>query len=122
MSLELYEVYVQRFPSSGDKWRVSASGGSAPRWNRDGRELFYISNDANLMTVPIVNQADLKFGVARALFPLRLPGVGVQYGKDYAVSADGQRFLVNTRLPTSNGSPITVVLNWTQTLRPTASP
>jgi hypothetical protein len=30
----------------------------------------------------------------------------------YTVSADGQRFLVNTPLEEDNSSPVTVVLNW----------
>jgi len=34
------EVYVQTFPASGGRWRVSTGGGSQPKWRRDGRELF----------------------------------------------------------------------------------
>ena len=35
----------------------------------------------------------------------------------YTVSADGQRFLVNTPLEEDNSSPVTVVLNWTAELK-----
>ena len=34
-----HEVYVARFDSPGDKWRISTSGGAEARWPRDGREL-----------------------------------------------------------------------------------
>ncbi|HKR59003.1 MAG TPA: protein kinase, partial [Pyrinomonadaceae bacterium] len=33
------EVYVQTFPTSGNKWQVSTAGGVFPRWRRDGKEL-----------------------------------------------------------------------------------
>jgi hypothetical protein len=36
-----YEVYVQRFPTLGEKHRISTHGGIQPCWSRDGRELFY---------------------------------------------------------------------------------
>ncbi|MGH9315540.1 MAG: protein kinase domain-containing protein, partial [Thermoanaerobaculia bacterium] len=36
------EVYVQTFPVSAAKWRISPDGGSQPRWRRDGKEIFYL--------------------------------------------------------------------------------
>ncbi|MCA1660594.1 MAG: hypothetical protein LC642_08695, partial [Verrucomicrobiaceae bacterium] len=47
------EVYVQTFPASGGRWRVSTDGGRQPRWRRDGRELFYITADGKLMAVDV---------------------------------------------------------------------
>ncbi len=35
------EIYVQPFPGAGAKTRVSAQGGTKPRWARSGKELFY---------------------------------------------------------------------------------
>jgi len=38
------EVYVRAFPPSagpGGKWQISNSGGSSPRWSRNGHDLFY---------------------------------------------------------------------------------
>lgn len=43
------EVYVRTFPASDAKWRISANGGSAPRWRGDGREVFYLAADGRLM-------------------------------------------------------------------------
>lgn len=37
------EVYVRPFPASTGKWLVSTQGGGWPRWNPNGRELFYRS-------------------------------------------------------------------------------
>jgi eukaryotic-like serine/threonine-protein kinase len=35
------QIYVQSFPPSGGKWQISTSGGSAPRWRGDGKEIYY---------------------------------------------------------------------------------
>ena len=40
-----------------------------------------------------------------------------QFGRTYDVSADGQRFMVNAQVGEEN-TPISLVLNWTQTLEP----
>ena len=37
--------------------------------------------------------------------------------EQYAVSPDGQRFLVNVTSDETNGSPVTIVLNWLNGLR-----
>ena len=102
------EVYVVRFPSGGGKARVSAAGGSHPRWRRDGKELFYVSLDNQLMAAGIAGAGDdVRVGDAAALFRIVPPA---QPGYTYDVSADGQRFIVNTDL---GGVPaLNVVLNW----------
>jgi Tol biopolymer transport system component len=88
------EVYVTAFPSAGRKWRVSAGGGSQARWRRDGSELFYVALDGKLMSVSVKAQrSDFEVGAVRPLFEVRFPYA--QYHA-YDVSADGQRFLVNT--------------------------
>jgi eukaryotic-like serine/threonine-protein kinase len=54
---------------SEGKWQVSSTGGTAPRWHRDGKELFYISADNKLM-VAIVDTKGPAFAVVavHALF------------------------------------------------------
>ena len=39
------EVFVTSFPPGGGKWQISDGGGSQPKWSRDGRELFFRSDD-----------------------------------------------------------------------------
>ena len=48
-----------------------------------------------------------------ALFATRIPGGAIQgaFRQQYAVSPDGQRFLINS-LIAGAASPITLVLNW----------
>ena len=108
------EVYVQAFPTPSDKWQISTAGGSYPRWRRDGKEIFYIGADRKLMAVAIQADSTLQAGQPQALFEPRVFGAPVI---NYTVSADGQRFLVNTPAEGSNSAPVTVVLNWTSEMK-----
>jgi predicted Ser/Thr protein kinase len=110
-----YEIYVQPFPGPGVKERVSANGGAQVRWRRDGRELFYVALDRTLMAVPIrvpPSGGTIEPGTPVSLFPTRISGGAVPRGKhQYAVSPDGQRFLMLVAVE-EPASPITVILNW----------
>ena len=48
-----FEVYVETVPRSDRKWPVSTNGGYEPRWRADGGEIYYLSEDRNLMAVPV---------------------------------------------------------------------
>ena len=63
------EVYVQPFPKSGAKWMVSTKGGSLPKWRKDGKELFYLSEDSKLMAVNIKYEPAFEATPPKALFP-----------------------------------------------------
>src|SRR5258708_35442407 len=69
-----FEVYVQTFPPSDRKWPVSTGGGYEPRWRRDGRELYYLSEDRKLMALPISIAPVFEAGAAKRLFPHPPPG------------------------------------------------
>jgi dipeptidyl aminopeptidase/acylaminoacyl peptidase len=111
------EIYVQSFPPGRGKWQISTNGGAQPQWRRDGRELFYMSGDLKLMAVEI-RAAPNRFeaSLPRPLFNLHIVTLPV-VRNHYAVSADGQRFLVNTLVEESAPSPLTVVMNWTADLK-----
>ena len=52
------EIFVRPFPvGGGGKWQISTTGGSHPRWTRDGRELVFQSGD-QLLKVSYTAQAD----------------------------------------------------------------
>jgi len=115
-----WQVYVQPFPANGAKWQVSTEGGAEPRWRRDGKELFYIGGQRNLMAIPIEKGKEFRVGAAKRLFSTQFVGpLASSWAavKHYAVTADGQRFLVNTAIDDTPDAPITVVLNWTAALK-----
>jgi serine/threonine protein kinase len=106
------EVYVLSFPQLGGKWTVSTSGGRAPVWSRDGRELYYYSRDNKIMAVEVTPGKQFQFGIPKALFPVRF-SVG---SARFEVSRDG-RFLVPAAVEQDASAPMTVVLNWPEMLK-----
>jgi Tol biopolymer transport system component len=122
------EVYVRPSRDAIGEWPISTTGGSYPRWRQDGRELFYISADRKLMVVPISTVgSDLQPGLPNPLFDVRVPNLFFPpdpitatgtASYPYAVSGDGQRFLVAVdQTQAAAGPPITVVVNWPARLR-----
>jgi hypothetical protein len=108
------QVYVQSFPTLGGQRQISTEGGTQPRWRRDGKELFYLAPDRKLMAVTVKTGATFEADAPRALFQTALNVTDLR--QTYAVSADGQRFLLNAPLETES-PPITIVLNWTGLLK-----
>jgi Tol biopolymer transport system component len=107
-----YEIYATPFPGASGKRQISISGGRLPKWR--GNELFYLSPDNKLMVSVVTVHGDtLEVGAAQPLFEIRPGGPG----NTYDVTADGQRFLVNTAVEQQITSPITLVLNWTADLK-----
>jgi hypothetical protein len=115
-------VYVRPFPaSSGGKWLVSNSGGNQARWRSDGKELFYIGPSGVLMAADVrVSGSALEIGTPKMLFHTEILGglgSGANTAWRYAVSKDGQRFLINSTMEQTTSSPITVVTNWIEGLK-----
>ncbi|MCA1652431.1 MAG: protein kinase, partial [Acidobacteria bacterium] len=113
------EVYVRGFAtdfssgsaSAGGTTLVSRGGGTAPRWRRDGRDLFYLAPDGKMMAVDVNAGQEFSVGTPAALFqtpPRTVVG---------DVTADGKRFLLVTPVAPSASVPFTVVLNWTAGLK-----
>jgi serine/threonine protein kinase len=118
-----YEVYAQPFPRPVGKWQVSTAGGNQPRWRHDGKELFYIAPDGTLVAAPIVLRSDgqaPEVGKSTALFRTSIVvGATRSSGSshEYAVTPDGQRFLINVTTNEATTTPIPVMTNWTTALK-----
>jgi Tol biopolymer transport system component len=114
----IYEVHVLPFaptsskPPSGN-WTISIGGGRDPHWRGDGRELFYVASNRKMMAVPVRTDGDgIVRGTPEALFDVRFPVEGTTLSH-YAVTADGQRFLIAADPETSSESPpLQVTVNW----------
>jgi Tol biopolymer transport system component len=109
-----WEIYVQPFRRPGERVRVSVDGGGQPEWRGDGKELFFRSADGRLMAVDVQETAEaLEVGLPSALFEV---GSYAPFVDQYAVSADGQRFLVKVSVEQDSRERIHVVTNWTSLL------
>jgi eukaryotic-like serine/threonine-protein kinase len=107
------EIYVSPFPNANSKWQVSNSGGQEPRWRQDGKELFYLGGDGKMMSVTVTADATFAAGTPAALFQThRRQPISNEDVFSYDVSADGQRFLIATKVDDANAAPLSVMLNW----------
>ena len=109
-----YEVVMTSFPNTSGKWQVSTSGGVQPRWRADGKEIYFISPDLEMMAAAVrAAGGSLETDTPVALFQTKLRRHGAVEAKhQYDVTKDG-RFLINETVDDADSTPpITLILNW----------
>ena len=112
------EIYVQSFPDLNNRKQVSTAGGANPEWRRDGRELFYLAADGNLMSVEVKTDGVFEASIPKSLFRIKSPRVATQnYEKLYTVTPDGERFLVRSAVSQEDPLTINVLTNWEKGLK-----
>ena len=117
------EIYIRPFAApaapgatgqaASGQWQVSTASGIFPAWRHDGKELYYVAPNGEMMAAPITTtETTLQPGAPVALFPPRIFGGAADsaQGRQYDVTRDG-RFLINTVLDDAS-SPITLIQNW----------
>jgi dipeptidyl aminopeptidase/acylaminoacyl peptidase len=96
----------------GGKWLISASGGRSPRWRGDGKEIFYLSPDNQMMAAGVEERGNgIEVRSAQALF--RAP-VSISFSP-YDVTLDGKKFVINTL--SEQNTPLALVVNWMANLK-----
>jgi eukaryotic-like serine/threonine-protein kinase len=109
-----FEIYIAPFMHSGMKTLVSSQGGVYAIWKSDGRELFYMDPNNRMMSVQVRPGTSLDVDSPQPLF--QAPATS-GWSSAYAVSSDGQRFLLNTVAPQQPPvPPIDVLIHWSQLL------
>jgi Tol biopolymer transport system component len=118
------DIYVEPFPPTGSRRRISQDGGYMPLWSPEGSELFYrpIATTAGrtLRSVDIVTEPAFGFSNEQTL---PVEGFNVVSGyRDYDMSPDGKRLLmVFPADRPDSGEPvrpqINIVLNWFEELK-----
>ena len=110
------EVYVQAFPTPTQRWQISTAGGGDARWSADGRQLFYIAEDRQLMSVAVKSGETFEHGNAVPLFDTGMDPYWGTSRNHYDVTRDG-RFLMMVPVVDDRASPFNITLNWTAHLR-----
>jgi hypothetical protein len=107
------EIWVRPFGRDGSARRLSPEGGVQPRWRSDGKELYYVAPDRQIMAVALGAWDAETPPTAKALFQARIRGLqGLAFGQDYVPAELGQKFLVAEDVDGSGDNDLTVVLNW----------
>ena len=105
-----FEIYARPFPGPGAPLQISAGGGQSPRWRTDGKELYYLAPDLNLMAAKFDVQGTRFTAVEpKSLFQTQINQATNK--QQYAVARDG-RFLILTELRETSAEPIHLLLNW----------
>jgi serine/threonine-protein kinase len=109
------DVWVVPFPDAqGAKWQISTSGGYEPLWSRDGREIFYMTPDDDLVAAEVSSSNGFTVGKRQVLF--HTGGYRHHYThRAYDVMPDGQHFIM-----IRDGAPLAgdlvIVDHWTTEL------
>jgi serine/threonine protein kinase len=112
---ERAELYLRQLGGAGGKWQISTSGLRQFEWNPAGDEILYFSQDWDLMSVPVRTDRGLEIGSAKKLFRHRLSTLGFDVRR-FAVSNDGQKFLLVSAQNQKENLAFSVVLNWHKTI------
>jgi Tol biopolymer transport system component len=114
-----WEVYARPFPAGDGKWQVSVTGGTQPRWSRDGREIFYLDGEA-IMAVEVVDLDTFRLGSPVKLMEGKFsdPIFNAVYFPPYGVGAEGQSFFLSRGVDDdASPSRLMLIQNWTAELR-----
>ena len=104
------DLYVQSFPTPGDKYRVTTDGVHSGWWTAAGQIVFVRDRDRQLFTVDVVAAPPFHIGLPHALATLPDDLTGFD-------SLLGSKFLVTRPVGASVPASLTVVLDWTAALR-----
>ena len=96
--------------SAAESVAASNAGGTAPRWRADGKELFFITPEGAIASVPVSLRPVLQVGSPTMLFQAR--GISTDWG----VAADGSRFLVMAPDVGAASTSFSLILDWQGTL------
>ena len=107
------QVYAVRYPDGGGRIQISTEGGSEPVWAANGHELFYRNGD-RMMSVGIGGHPVLALGKSQLLFTTAFHHVNTP---SYAVTRDGQHFLMVRENQMEPVRQLNVVVNWFSELR-----
>ena len=114
------EIYVMNAPDEpAGKWQISTTGGYAPRWRHDGRELYYVAPDLRTIMAADIDPGPIFRAGTPHAYCFQTPSsiVGAANDMGFAVSPDGKTFLLALPGRESASSLIQIVLHWQAELR-----
>jgi len=113
-----FEVFVRPFPDvESARWQVSTNGGIAPRWSRDGSEIFFLDGSEQMTAVRVESGSTFTVAGREILFSLPPAVQRSDIYIPYDVGPDAERQLVMARGFAGDGNdavspPFVLVNNW----------
>ncbi len=98
-----YDIYIDAFPTRGRKVQISTNGGTAARWSRDGRELFF-RQGTKVVVIPLEISSTVTPGKPQVI-------ADGSYAQPYDIMPNGQLVFIQSPeiRPTTH---LNLVLNW----------
>jgi Tol biopolymer transport system component len=106
-------IFVEPYPPTGARTRLSTTEGSSPRWSADGREVYYGTSGGQIMRVSVTTSGgSLRAGVPEAVL------VAPQLFSHNAFVLDSRsRILALSPDNNRRRDPAAVILNWPSLLK-----
>ena len=111
------EIYVKPFipgkPASDARWQISTTGGTMPRWRRDGKELYYWALDGRMMAAQVIDTSGPAFQWSTPVELFRtVPPTLRTNDISFDVTPDGQRFLLVEPATHGESQLLMIVTDW----------
>ena len=98
---------------TGERFLISRQGAQCLRWQKDGRELYYLGLDGQVYAVPLAFRlTEVQAGKPETLFTIDPEAYATVHSVvSFDVSADGGRFVIPSITP-GESSALVVLQDW----------
>jgi Tol biopolymer transport system component len=100
------EIFLERWPQDGRKWRLTMAGGSRPRWRRDGRAVFFLREGSLMQAAIDPSGSELVINP-----PTRV--ADLSGARDYVPANRSDRLLAILPVPRAASARGQVMVDWT---------
>jgi eukaryotic-like serine/threonine-protein kinase len=110
------EIYVRSLGGDAGQWQISNQGGTRPSWRADGRELYYLTPQGQVMAVEVQTGAAFQSTTPRELFRANFRAASRDY-TEFSPMPGGQHFVIDA-MKERTTTLLTLVTNWTSAASP----
>ena len=104
-----FEISLVPLSGTAGRFQVSTAGGMHPHWSPDGKKIYYVNPQVELMEVEVELDGGIEIGIPQELFEIRHP---FNEYRPFQVMPDGETFLTVQLEQEIRGGHLTVIQNW----------